>query len=394
MGVNSLAGNGHPVVIFGVGAAGEATYYACEESGIKVDAFADNNGNRAKELFGLEVIQAERLRDRFTDAQFIISAAAIEDVVPQLQRMGFEHWHPGSLLLKEFDLSGRSYTKSMDLVEHAVETVLFCHGNYLEPGRVYMRSVDLEITEQCSMKCVDCSNLMQYYQQPRSFSLEAVMEWVEALCSNVDEIGEIRVIGGEPFMNPDCSRIVELLAAKPEVRKVVVYTNATIPLKQEHIDRMKHRKVIFMITDYDALSRNHDRVLRVLETNGIRYVSQKARGWTDCAAIGRHHRTEQEQEDLFTNCCANKLYTVLGGRFYRCPFVANAVQLGAVPDFDGDHVDLRTVDAKQQLRKYIFETRFLKACDWCNGRRLSDPEITPAIQIRQPVLYKIQASGA
>jgi organic radical activating enzyme len=378
------------IIIFGVGTAGEALYYACLEAGIPVDAFCDNNRDKAaQKLFGLEIIHADRLSERFTDAVFLVSAAAIEDVVPQLERLGFHKWYPGGELLKSFHLAGHDYTKRMDLVAHAVEAMSFCHHNYLTPGKIYMRSVDLEVTEQCSMKCADCSNLMQYYQAPQNFNLETLMGWVEALCRNVDEIGEIRVIGGEPFMNKDCDRVVELLAQKPQIAKIAIYTNATIPLKQQQLDRLNHKKVIFMITDYEALSRNHGRIIEALEANGIRYSSRKPEDWTDCAKIERHHRTNQQQEELFRDCCANKLYTVIAGRFYRCPFVANAIQLQAVPDFPEDHVDLMKDDVRQELNNYIFHTKFLQACDWCNGRKISDPHIVPAAQVKKPMLYSI-----
>jgi hypothetical protein len=233
---------------------------------------------------------------------------------------------------------------------------------------------------------------MQYYQNPQNFALGVIMSWVDALCRNVDEIGEIRIIGGEPFMNKDCDRVVELLAENPQIAKIAIYTNATIPLKQQQLDRLKHPKVIFMITDYDALSRNHSRVIDALESNGIRYSSRKPEDWTDCAKIGRHYRDDEEQRELFRDCCANKLFTVIAGRFYRCPFVANAIQLKAVPDFPEDHVDLMKGDVRAELNRYIFHTEFLQACDWCNGRKISDPHIVPAAQVKTPVLYNIEAN--
>lgn len=378
-----------PVIVFGVGAAGEALYYACLENGIQVNAFTDNNFVKTKNLlFGLEIIHPTKLKEKFKDALFYISAADIADAIRQLNELGYNNWVPGYNLLDGFNLAGRRYNKTMDLVEHAVETVIFCHDHYMNPGKLYARSVDIVVTEKCSMKCADCSNLMQFYGNPQNFSFEAIMGWINAFCRNVDDIGEIRVIGGEPFMNKDCDRVVEALTKEPKIKKVVIYTNATIPLKQPQLDRMNHKKVIFMITDYDELSRSHEQVTKALEVNGIKYVSQKARGWTDCGRISRHNRTVEEQKDVFLNCCANKLFTIVDGKFYRCPFAANVVQLHAVPDFPNDYVNFMQGDVRQKLYDYMFNKEYMDICDWCNGRKISDTEIIPAIQTSKPLPYE------
>ena len=66
-----------------------------------------------------------------------------------------------------------------------------------------MRSVDIVITEKCSMKCVDCSNLMQFFEKPINYKIEDMTEAIDLICSYAHEIYEFRVIGGEPFMNKD-----------------------------------------------------------------------------------------------------------------------------------------------------------------------------------------------
>ncbi|MCO6696995.1 hypothetical protein, partial [Streptomyces sp. Vc17.3-30] len=43
--------------------------------------------------------------------------------------------------------------------EHAEDTLI-------------LKYLDVVVTEACSMKCQDCSNLMQYYTKPRHSDLE------------------------------------------------------------------------------------------------------------------------------------------------------------------------------------------------------------------------------
>ena len=57
------------------------------------------------------------------------------------------------------------------------------------------------ITTRCSLKCVSCSNLMQYYKEPKNSEHDNTLAALEILNKSVDYISEFRVIGGEPLMN-------------------------------------------------------------------------------------------------------------------------------------------------------------------------------------------------
>lgn len=392
-----IKGSGLPVVIFGAGIAGEVLFEACASSGIKVAAFCDNNINKAKcRLCNLGVIHAPSLKKEYKDAIFLISAADIQDVVNQLRELGYLRWYPASLFLKDFDLTAREFSAPLEFVEYAVGTAIICQDNYSHPDKVFLRSVDIVITERCSLKCRDCSNLMQYYKAPKDSTLDELVRSIDTFCSFVDEINEFRVIGGEPFMNKEYHLILKRLLDEPKVKKVVIYTNGTILPAEDKISCLKNDKVLFMITDYGKLSRKLGALIEMLEREHIAYYSEKARGWTDCASISRHNRLVEANKALFKNCCAKNTATLSNGKLYRCPFSANASRLMAIPDFAPDYIDLFKIgkvpgtqkDIKNMVRSFILGKDSLCACDYCNGRSFQDTEILPAIQITEPLEYK------
>ena len=55
------------------------------------------------------------------------------------------------------------------------------HEFYFDESKTYMRSLDVMITTKCSLKCRNCSNLMQYYQDPKNTSLEKIIAGVATL---------------------------------------------------------------------------------------------------------------------------------------------------------------------------------------------------------------------
>lgn len=379
------------MIIFGAGIIGEVTLHACRAAGIPVECFVDH---RIKgELLGVPIVTL----DEAPASGFYLTSPNIQDMIDPLKAFGYDGWHSCGEVLKDFDISGiefksingsnQSSKYSTEHVKYLIRTCLHLHDNYMHPERLTVQSLDLIITERCSMKCKDCSNLMQYYEKPENADLNEMMATIDTMCAKMDEVYEFRVIGGEPFMNKEIHLVVEHLTSKENVKKVSIFTNATIVPRETQWPALQHEKVRMFVTDYDELSRNIQKLLPELEKRGIPYVSEKANGWTDCAALDKHNRTIPEQEKIFQACCAKNLNTLHDGRLYRCPFAANAAKLKAVPDYKEDYLVVQDAD-KEEIRSFLRDKTYISTCDHCNGRSYGDEVIVPAIQTKTPLKYK------
>ena len=249
----------------------------------------------------------------------------------------------------------------------------------------------LNDTERCSMRCKDCSNLMQYYEKPKNYDSDDLIKWVKALLTVYDEIFELRLIGGEPFMYPDMEKVLSALIDIDRIRVITFYTNGTIVPSDKLLDMMTTPKVGFCITDYGKLSKNLDRLIEKLDEKKIIYDVHDSGLWTRCSIIKKMDRTQAELKNLFEDCCAKNLYTILNGRLYRCPFMANAMNLNAIPDIVEDYVDILSLEGKKDSRDEV--SRFMDktcwpSCDYCQGRLFDAGEIEPAIQASAPVPYE------
>jgi organic radical activating enzyme len=383
-----------PRIIFGAGIVGEALFYACNERGMKINAFADNNFNKTKSrICNTEIIHTSELKKRYADANFIISTADVKDVITQLTEFGFSKWNVGSTLLKDFDLQKYEFSAPKNFVEYAVDVAILCQDSYLNPNKLFLRSVDLIITERCSLKCKDCSNLMQYYQNPKNCEVGELERSIDSFCNIIDEINEFRILGGEPFMNKEFDKTIDKLTRENKVKKIVVYTNGTIVPKEDKIKSLSNEKTLVLITDYGILSKNIDSLVKKFSEYGVNFYIQKAHGWTNCSEITKHNRNVEQQKKLFRDCCAKNTFTISEGRLYRCPFGANLSRLKAIPDYKEDKIDFinnlqEISEIKKNIKDYIFEKDFLNACDYCNGRSFGESEIEPAIQIQKPLKYE------
>lgn len=386
-----------PIVIFGAGIVGKILNYFCEQENIKIECFCDNNITKTKSLLcDKPVMCASQIKEKYRNVIFLISVADIKDVIEQINNMGYSNWYSGGLILKDINISELLNGEPFDYSEYAVTTCILCHYYYLQSDYLFLRSLDVIITERCSLRCKDCSNLMQYYQKPKDCNLDLIFSSLDILFNNIDEINECRVIGGEPFMNKQWNLVVEKLIHEPKVKNIIIYTNATIIPDEKLIDCLKNTKTLIFITDYGLLSKNIDGLIELLERNGIAYYVNKVEGWTECSSILKHNRGLEEQKNIFNNCCAKNLFTLSEGKLFRCPFSANINRLLAAPNYMQDYINLfevskgyDTIDIiKSKIREYLFDLQYLEVCDYCSGRTLSDPQIQPALQTNKPIKYK------
>ena len=241
---------------------------------------------------------------------------------------------------------------------------------YFDDTKTYLRSLDIVITEKCSMNCESCCNLMQYYVAAKNTDTE-ILKAIKNMSENVDHISEFRVIGGEPLMNKQWASITNGIIAQDSNRTVYVYTNGTICPKDEILKTLKGKRVHFYITDYgDKLSKNIDRLIESLEKFDLGYYRKPAGNWVDCSRIRKHNRSIPRLKQVFKECCAKKLFTLLNGKLYTCPFISNAANINAIPDNKANYVDLLSNDKnmKRKIETLVKMKNFFPGCDFCDGR--------------------------
>lgn len=374
-----------PVFIYGFGLAGR--WSSLKLSG-NILGFIDTDAKKAGRTFnGYKVFTVDEARQLSNaSTRILITAVDINDVLPVLTKIPHHSWFALGKYLDNTSVEPGHFEESPQFVEYALKAVEECHKGYLDTTKLFLRSVDLVITEKCSLKCKDCSNLMQYYEAPVDIPFDDIVADFDALTQAVDHIHEVRLIGGEPFMNKEIYKTIEYVVASPKITQLVVYTNGMIPIKKEHAHILTNPKVVFTITDYGDLAKNTLKVAASLEEIGVAFRLHPPENWTDSGVIQDFGRSLEANKILFSECCGKNLYTVSDGKFYRCPFVANADRLQAIPDDPLNAVPVTASSA--EIRHYATAIEYLPACNYCKGRSFGAPEIEPAIQTKTPLKYK------
>ena len=379
------------IILYGAGVVGEICLFGFNQHKIKVDFFCDSDTNRTGDTFnGLKILSPTELKKLDKDTNIFITNNYYVFLKNDLNALGFKNILNCELLLNSTDFSNSNLSISALKVERWVSfyNAMIKREIFKKEGKVYVKSLDVQITEHCSLRCKDCSNLMQYYSKTKNSNIDILFNSIDRFMSCVDQLYEFRVIGGDPFMNKDMHKIINFLS-NYKVDTIAIYTNVKFIPKGENFECLKNPKVILDISDYvllDKSKRKADELVNLLDKNNIKYNLAKMKTWTDSGRIlPFQKRSADELKNLFNFCCNSDIISLLHGNLYRCPFSANANNLKAVPIDDTDIVNLNDdsihlKDLKIQIQKLVYEKEYLTACNYCNGRDFSTKKIDAAIQ--------------
>ena len=399
--IESPKKDGPPIIIVAAVQESEAVLNSCKNHNIKVSAFCDSIKGKTSNLFcGLKIIHTPSLPDHYKKARFIIASQHIQDCIEQLTALGFDDFYSPLELIENYKVNENKHIITNSYMEARLTVCKNSHRMFLDnEDKTYMRSLDVMITTRCGMKCEGCSNLMQYYTEHKNFDHDEILNSIDLIKNNVDQISEFRLIGGEPLMNKSWAKIANSISLRNPENEIFIYSNGTIAPKDEQLESFQGKKISFIITEYGKLSRNLDKLHYQLKKYNINFVSNPATHWVDCSNIRHHKRTNSELEEVFKQCCVKYLYTLLHGKLYRCPFIANAANLKAIPDNPANYVELKPndKDIKKKIRRLIKVAKFFPACDFCDGRPYDATSSTgydgkgiieAGIQVSEPISYK------
>ena len=75
----------------------------------------------------------------------------------------------------------------------------------------YLRSLELDITYECNMGCLQCNRALGVCPSQEMMTIEQIRKVLSESLSMAKPFSEIRVLGGEPTLHPQISKIVVVL---------------------------------------------------------------------------------------------------------------------------------------------------------------------------------------
>ena len=118
---------------------------------------------------GIKVLDIQQALSKIKPTDIIIvTVVDIQDIVKIIKSTFNNKWYSLSEFIDKDKLNQLIIQKKEDeFLNYSLEAMYEMHKSYLKNNNgLSLRSIDVMITEKCTLKCKDCANLMQFYEKP------------------------------------------------------------------------------------------------------------------------------------------------------------------------------------------------------------------------------------
>ena len=180
---------------------------------------------------------------------------------------------------------------------------------------------ETHITEACNLKCRGCSHF-SVFAKPKHKDLKEFEDEFDRL-SDIEEVGVIRLMGGEPLLNPDFMEYCRIARWYFPRSVIALVTNGILGERLEpHKEELDRLKIHVTVSEYHLDKQNRELATELHEKGNLYNISLDPTG-------------SQDAGNAFTFCDLhiNHWHYFMDGRFYPCCIA------GTIQDF-WDHFGL------------------------------------------------------
>ena len=361
------------IILWGAGKVGSVVAHAAEKHGLNVKAFVDTAKDKQGTKFcGYDVISPRELYDNYPEAVVIVSCG-YPTVYQDLLSSNIKKVYDPHFLLMEVDFVGYNSGLTNEFATRMVESALRNYAMIFGKGFLIERLIFV-ITDKCTLNCQNCDGYIPYHIHPRTDSISSIIESYEEIIKVCGYVDAIDIMGGETLLHPDIAELTEFFVSDNRCGKVTIISNGTILPNDRLTNVMKSRNVVFRLSDYGQLSRKKEEIIKLFDSEDIKYELTNYPYWDKIPIIEKQNETLHQVQAKYSACTANVLY-IKHGKLFQCRFVTGLSDLDAnmIPDFEKNYVNLLALDKKivsSQIKEFIqqlYSRIPLDACKYCPG---------------------------
>jgi uncharacterized Fe-S cluster-containing radical SAM superfamily protein len=249
---------------------------------------------------------------------------------------------------------------------------------------IFVGDIETDVVEHCNLKCSQCSHSSPYFKSTDSiYSVEQFDLDINLLSKHMHSI-VFRFVGGEPLLNNELEKWIDIAKFYKISDKISLFTNGLLLDKVDLniLDKVDDLR----ISVYNLDKEKFNKIL-----SNIKLVNEHRTQKKLPISIGNHIRTflkfnlTTKNEDvqlvnqIFNKCYhKNNSYSVFNGRIYRC-FAARKkykfldyhknIVVGDYSNMKSSEIDsfnLSNIN-DTELVEFINNKKPLESCKWCLG---------------------------
>ena len=215
-----------------------------------------------------------------------------------------------------------------------------------------LRRLAIIPTLRCTLRCKLCSNYIPLFKDSAHVPLQEIIRDLDRMFQLIDHTEWLQYVGGEIFMRHDLWELYEhSLKYKDRFDKLILITNGTVLPCPKDIDVLKKygAALQIQISDYGKYSYKHDKLVELLSSNNLPYVSktyhgniQHYGGWVDNTTFVDRDKSDKDLKTQFDHCgqVTMRNFHLYRGKLHGCARSLLASTLNKITPAQRDFIDL------------------------------------------------------
>ena len=181
----------------------------------------------------------------------------------------------------------------------------------------YLPYLEFHVADHCNLNCKACEHYCGLVKEPKFTNFEKFAQDFNQLKRFINDIGVIRILGGEPLLNPEINEYVKLSRQLYPYAVIGVVTNALLLQKMpdDFFDTLKENNVRIWISFYQPMQSKMPKIEKFLTQKGVAFgISPLMKEFTIKQTL-KPHNNEQE---IFLQCYQSHCHNLYEGKIAAC----------------------------------------------------------------------------
>ena len=249
---------------------------ALEQHGFRVRLSGEMNG-LMRRFVRLKLSERLTLRQRFTHTLKYFALAAQR----KLQFGCFDRRQDVLYLLASYARTGDGWIHEAVQIwveEQGSRDRLFWYdaetGRIMKYEKPVLGYLEYDVANHCNLNCKGCSHYSNLIREPEFGNLDCFRKNLARMKELFDHVEVIRLLGGEPFLNPNLGDFVTAAReAYPDAVLSVVTNGLLIPKKvrKEVLEAIRQNNARVLVSNYPPTVKISDKIGQRLKESGVQY---------------------------------------------------------------------------------------------------------------------------
>ena len=238
--------------------------------------------------------------------------------------------------------------------------------------KIIIPYMECNIIDTCNLKCKGCTHFSNLFKDNTVYDIEKFENDLKIISEHI-EVARLRLLGGEPLLCDDLERYIDISRSCFPTTDLFIVTNGLLLSEKqtELFNCLRTNNVGVYISGYKPVVKQKDRIIHLLETEGIDYFFSHE---IDNFVRFMDFSGTNERVVSFDRCFHKGCVILREGKLYNCPTEAliykyilhyGIDEFKYNPDTFGNDIRSNDVDWKK-IEENICKS--VPMCEYCSDK--------------------------